>query len=134
MLGLKWDETDFLECLEVAPEIEEDETSHTYVVNKSNIRLTLQLWQREKMLELTLTNISDGNIITSYAILVRDGAIYKKENNAEFLLFKNSIVLPSRFSYLDLGGVTNIESSNIGYNIKLFVTPSIKIEYLRENT
>jgi len=134
MFGLQWDETDFIECLEVIPEIEADDTSHTFVINKSNIRLKLQLWQRESMIELTLYNVSDSNIITSYAILVRDAAIYQKVNDTESILFKNSIVLPSRFSYLDLGGVNNIESSNIGYNIKLSVNPSIKIEYLRENT
>ena len=134
MSRLSWDETDFLECLEVVPETEEYEISHTYSVEKSSIGLVVKVWQLESIIELELINQTNSSVISSYAILVRNGAEFIKSGNEEYLLFKNSLVLPSRFSYLDLGGAETLEESSVGYNIKLSVNPDICIEYLRENT
>lgn len=134
MSQLKWDKTDFIECLEVIPEVEDYDVSYTYNIVKSGIHLTLKVWHLESIIELSLKNAADENTITSFSILIRGEAEYIKSKETEFLLFRNSLVLPSRFSYLDLGGVNKLESSDIGYNIKLSVNPTVYIEYLRENT
>jgi hypothetical protein len=133
MPTLKWDETDFLECLEVAPEVEQHEVCHTYQVIRAGIGLKLQLWQYESILELTLTNEKDENVITSYAIMVKGEIKLKTFSGRDFLVLTNCLVLPNRFSYLDLGGIEKLEKCNIGYNISLRVNPSIHIEFLTEN-
>ncbi len=131
---LKWDEAEFIECLEVVPEIDEFEVCYTYNVLKSGIRLILQVWQLESMMNISLLNESNSNLITSYAIKVRGKIELRKNCGLEYLLLTNCLIIPSRFSYLELGGVDHLEQGDIGYNIQLSVNPDINIALLRENT
>ena len=131
MPNLKWDETDFLVCLETIPEIEEYEVSHSYKVTKSGITLSLKVWQHESIVEIALINNNDGNEITSFAIFINGTIQLKTIKEAEYLTFSDSIVIPSRFSYLDLGGIDNLETGQIGYDVYISIKPTIQVTFPR---
>lgn len=97
MPELKWDETDFLECLEVIPQIEEYGTEHYYEVKKNGLILAVSVWQYESVIALSLLQEAGRIPITSFALVVRDRVRYIHDKRGEYLEFNDCVVVSNRF-------------------------------------
>lgn len=51
MPQLKWDETEFIECLETLPTVEEHSVSHVFEIKKDGLILQLTVWQYESVVD-----------------------------------------------------------------------------------
>lgn len=132
MPQLKWDPTDFIECLEVVPINDSYDAELTYRVERNELVLTLTMWQHESVLKLNLAFASTGNTITEFCLVLPMPVEFVKEKDREFLLFKRSVVSPSRFYYHDIeGNPFDQLELKARVDVKLSVNPTIKIEYLR---
>lgn len=132
MPQLKWDPTDFIECLEVAPINDSYDAELIYRVERNELVLTLTMWQHESVLKLNLASASTGNTITAFCLVLPMPVEFVKEKGREFLLFKRSVVSPSRFYYHDIEGNPFAQAeSKARVDVRLSVKPEIKIEYMR---
>lgn len=132
MPQLKWDPTDFIECLEVVPINDSYDAELIYKVERNELVLTLTMWQHESVLKFNLASANTGNTITEFCLVLPMPVEFVKERGREFLLFKRSVVSPSRFYYHDIeGNPFDQLELKARVDVKLSVSPTIKIEYLR---
>lgn len=54
MPQLKWDETEFIECLEILPTVEDYSVSHVFEIKKDALILQLTVWQYESVVQLAV--------------------------------------------------------------------------------
>ncbi len=88
---LRWDETDFIECLEVLPEHCEDEAGLYVVFNviKAGIALELTVYPFEEDIRFRIFREGQSNSIFEYQILGCKLVEFRKENEGEYLYFEN---------------------------------------------
>lgn len=88
---LHWDETDFIECLEVLPEYCKDKAGVYVVFNilKAGIELELTVSPFEEDIRFRMFREGQSNSIFEYQILGCKVAEYRKENGQEYLYFEN---------------------------------------------
>jgi hypothetical protein len=131
MPQLKWDETEFIECLEVVPEVAEHQTRHIFTVTKDRLTLTLVIWQLESIIILALHQDGREIPITQFTLAVRGDARFHRQEGQEFLEFRDCAVCPGRFSYIHGPGDPS-ETSQFGYPVTVRVTvkPQIHIQFL----
>ena len=130
MPQLKWDETEFIECLEVVPEVAEHQTQHIFTVTKHRLILTLTLWQLESIVALALRREGSALPITQFALAVRGDARLQRHKDGDYLEFRDCVVCPGRFSYIhgpgDPGNVTHFGYSLV---VQVAVAPEIQIHF-----
>ncbi len=125
---LQWDPTDFIECLEVLPEVEEHETSYIYRINKNNKSLLLTVWPLESVIGITLyTGDFAEEIFTFYAVVTQP-AIYKKEKNSEYLILRQTAISPGPFYFNHLERDPFDPEFKAWIDIKIQVTPEIQVK------
>ena len=78
---LKWNQYEFIECLEVLPEIGEDETSHLFRVSKDGLRLELAVFQYEADVRIEIYKEGLESPIFHTQIISCPGARYLAEKN-----------------------------------------------------
>ena len=124
MPQLKWDETDFLACLEVPPRIDEYETGHHYSVCKDGLRLELSVFQFDSDMCITVYRDGVERPVIDFKIRDCSGTRYVNDSRGEFLEFAPSQVFGDRFQrdYL------------IPVGVRLSVKPSICIELFAQQT
>jgi len=132
MPQLKWDETEFLECLEVTPEIDEYEVQHMYEVEQHGLVLTATVWQYESVICLSLRQQAMNEPLVEFTLFVRDGIRYVKDKRGEYLEFQDCIVAPSRFSYIEIGDVFDKTKFDHGLTLQLATKPHLQIRPIRK--
>ena len=118
MPKFNWDVTDFISCLEVLPEVEEYEVSHSFVVEKHGMRLLLKVEQDAGDVYFNL--YQDGVELPVFSMKLREcqGARYINDKRGEYLEFAPSKCFGTRYDGYDV----------IPYGVRLYVKPSISIE------
>lgn len=125
MPQLEWNEADVVGFLEVLPEVEEYEVSHTFLFNSDAVILKLQFWQLESVIQISLLN-PDNSVLTEYALFIHGGVKWIK-GAEEYLLIKHCYLAPRRFSYmLDKALIKNNDQGRV-LNVKINIKPSINI-------
>jgi hypothetical protein len=133
MPNLSWDETDFVETLEVLPQTEEYGTKHLFVVERDELRLQIAVWQHESVVCLDLYRKGIESPIIGCAFYVRGDIRRVNEHGADYLELQNSLPVPSRFSYLDFKeDLRDPQSIRYGLTARVHVHPHIRIEFVRE--
>src|ERR1700733_8420108 len=117
MPHLKWDETDFLTCLEVPPTIDEFETYH-YSVSKDSLRLELSVFQFDSDICITVYRDGVKRPVIDFKITECSGTRYVNDSRGEFLEFAPSQVFGDRFQH----------DYVIPVGVRLSVKPSICVE------
>ena len=54
MPQLEWDETDFIRCLEVIPETDDNSAEYIYKIEQDALVLTVAVWQYESVVSVSL--------------------------------------------------------------------------------
>jgi hypothetical protein len=124
MPQLKWDEYDFVTCLEVLPRIDEYETGHHYCVSRDGLRLELSVFQFDSDICMTVYRDGVERPIIDFKIEDCSGTRYVNDLRGEYIEFAPSQVFGSRYQrdYL------------IPVGVRLSVKPSICIELFAERT
>jgi len=134
MPELKWNETDFIECLEVTPK-EEDDVSYFFKVIRNGLCLTLNLFQYDSVVYFDLYREGNDDPLFSFGLFVRGAIEYKKEKDREYLLFQNALPVPSSFTYYDYEeDIRSTEDLSYRLDLVLSVNPDIKINFERYRT
>lgn len=128
MPQVEWDETDIIGFLEVIPEVEEYEVSHSFLLKREGISISIQVWQLESVVEITLLN-DDGSILMQYALFIH-GEIEWVKGDDEHLLFKNCYFAPRRFSYMLDQALIKGNDQGRKLNVTLRIKPSINIKLI----
>ena len=102
MPELNWNEADFMECLEVVPEVGDYKVKHIYEVTKDGLVLVVIVRQFESVIQLSLRQREVDTLLTKFSLFMRESTRYIKAKRSEYLEFQNCIVLPSRFSYIKM--------------------------------
>jgi hypothetical protein len=86
---IEWDPVDLLTCFETEPEVNEDELSHRYVMERNGYRLELTLWQYDEDVHIKLFGPGQKLPLTEvwlhHCIAIR----YGRDGSVESLAFKN---------------------------------------------
>ena len=130
MKALEWNSAAVTTCLEVLPEISEDETCHAYRVEKRGLILELHIRQFKRVAELSLTRKIDGQEITRLLIFIRGGIYHHNDGNQEYLLATDCIVASGRFAYLDWEEPFNQNRFPLGHDVMLAVDPDIRFDLM----
>lgn len=131
MPELVWNAVDFMECLEVFPEVGEFEVEHVYIVPRKGLVLAVTVWRMESVVRLSIRESESSEPVIEFALFVRDAVHYIKDKRGEFLEFRDCIVAPSRFSYLEMGDMFDKAQFKKGLTIQLGIKPNIKIRHIR---
>lgn len=130
MPELNWNETDFMECLEVVPEIESYKVKHVYKVTKDGLALVVIVRQFESVVQLSLRQREVDTLLIEFSLFVRESTRYIKDKRSEYLEFQDCIVLPSRFSYQDVGNMFDKANFKHGLTVQLAIKPHIQIRHV----
>ena len=129
MPQLQWDELDFIECLDVIPEVEDYQVSHSFKVIQERLTLALKVWQYESVVHFALYDSETGRLVTEFALFVRGSVSHEKSQRAEYLMLRDCIVAPSRFYYINVGDVFNVDRWPFGLTVSIFIKPQISVRF-----
>lgn len=116
---LVWNEYEFIECLGVVPEIEEDATAHHFKISKDGLRLELSVFQYDGDVYLDLYREGIEASIFKMHLLDCAGARYVSDKNGlETLEFAPAKSFGRRYDGL----------SPLAYGVRVAVSPHILIE------
>ena len=114
---LVWNPTDFLQCLEVEPVVDDNEISHLYILERDGIRLTLTVFQYDGDVYITLDRAGANRPIFDMKLLRCAGARYVRDQRGEYLEFAPAKCFGKRYD----------GESPIPYGVRVAVRPSISI-------
>jgi hypothetical protein len=115
---LRWNETDFLACLEVEPTIDEYEGGYHYSVVKDGLQLLLSVFPASSDICITVNRDTVDRPIVNFTITGCSGTKYINDSLGEFLEFAPSQVFGDGFQ----------NEFAIPVAVRLSVKPSICIE------
>jgi hypothetical protein len=115
---LAWNETDFLECLEVEPTIDEYGEGYHYTVKKDGMRLLLSVFQYSSDVRISVFRDGIERAIISLSIRECSGTKRVKDARGDYLEFAPSNVFGERFD----------SDFVIPVGVRLTVQPTISIE------
>ena len=124
---LKWDATEFLECFEVEPEVEDHGVSHTYKVNRGGLDLMVTLWEIECFVQTSLYREGSDRAISTLAFSVRGSAQYVNDKRGSHIRFSDCVIGPSRFWYLEAGDLSDKSLHPHGVDVLVGVDPDILV-------
>ena len=119
MRVLVWNMHEFVECLGVLPETDEDYTFHTFKVRKDGLRLDLTVFEYAGGVYIDLYREGVGTPAFSARLTDCEAARYVSDKGGESLEFAPAGSLGSR-RYDGAFGVP--------FGIRVAVTPHIKVE------
>ncbi len=127
---LRWNEIDFLDYLEVEPNVLDEVVSHRYSVERMGLKLLLTLWQLESMVQVTLfRDNSPENRILSFAAGVRGSAKCIDDQRGRYLEFSDCIIVPSRSWYRHADNLFDRQRISASVTIEIAVNPDIRIDF-----
>ncbi len=128
MPELEWNEQDFIECLAVIPEVEDEyKVSHSYRVCRSGLCLSLIVRQIESMVQVSLSREGAEEPVMDFALAVRGPVRYRNEKWGEYLEFHDCLLVADRFSYLSTGDLFDRIQFPHGQILTIAVAPEIRI-------
>ena len=120
-MALVWNETDFLEYLQVEPEIGEYETEYRYEVPQPPLRLLLSVFHLAGDVYISVYCDSLEAAVIDVAIRDCPEARVVNDKRGNYIEFAAANVFGSRFD----------GESVIPYGVRLFVRPHIRLELFR---
>ena len=130
---LRWDETDFLDCLEVFPEIDEDfYLSYVYKVTKLGMVLTVVVWPLESLVSMSLRQQEMQASLIEVALCVRGSVRYIKDKRGDYLEFPDCVFLPNITSPQLVEDAFDRTISSCGATLQLAIKPHIQIRHARD--
>lgn len=132
MPSLKWNEDDFIECLEVLPEGDEYGAEKVFTVERAGLMLIMSVWPNESVVQLVLKRSEADVPLIEWVLYVRGKVEYKRYKNVEYLRFCQCLPTASRFSYRDYR-LNLFSEKDIPYDltVQLRVKPDIQIFFER---
>ena len=116
---LRCNQYEFIECLGVVPQVEEDETAHYFKVSKDGLRLEMSVFQYDGDVHLDLYREGFDPSIFKMRLLNCAGARYvSNRNGREVLEFAPAKSFGGRYDGL----------SPLAYGVRVGVNPHISIE------
>ncbi len=128
MPELQWDELDFMECLEVEPQIEEYEISYFYEVRRDDLILYPTVRPCESVIDISLYQSASETPLLDCALFVFGKVRHINDKRGEYLEFTDCIIAPRRFAYLETQ--TLRDAATPRWSVKLSIKPRIQIRYL----
>jgi hypothetical protein len=92
MRELKWNEYDFVECLGVLGNFDEDSVLYTFKVEKDDLILEIIICHYESFVQIFLSQKNSDAPFFKFSFLVRNEIRYVSERNSSFLEFSDCIV------------------------------------------
>ena len=132
MPELRWNATDFTECLQVIPEVEDFEVEHSYTVEKDGLALTITVWQHESVVCVSLRQAEITVPLAVFVLFVREAVQYINDKRGEYLEFRDCIIAPSRFSYPTMGDMFDKNKFTRGLTVQLAIKPNVQIRHIRD--
>jgi hypothetical protein len=123
-------ELDLLECLEAAPEIEENGVYYSYKVLQERISLLFTVWQFESVVQISLSDTISELPVTRFALFVRGGIHRRKFKNLELLVIQDCFVIPDRFYSIELDDILEKKVWPTGLTVELSIKPQIQIQFV----
>ena len=128
MPQMEWHEVDVLRCLEVLPEIEEYGTSYYYDVRQGDLALSVAIWPNESIVVVSLSQ-REAKIV-SWTLAVR-GAVHRVlDKEGERLEFRDCVVLPNWFGYVDEVNPFDATLFSHGLTMQLSIKPHLSITFV----
>jgi hypothetical protein len=116
---LIWNPYEFIECLAVVPEVDEDKTAHLFKVTKDGLRLELSIFQYDGDVQLDLYSVDIETPIFRMRLLDCAGARYVSgKNGREVLEFAPAKSFGRRYDGM----------SPPPFGVRVAVNPHIMIE------
>ncbi len=116
---LVWDQYEFIECLGVLPEVEEYETSHSFTIEKDDLRLEITIFQDAGDLYVDLyRNGIEASVFKARVTNCPGARRVKNINNPDYLEFAAAKVFGSRYD----------GESVIPMGVRIWIEPHIRIE------
>ena len=115
---LRWNENDFLECLEVAPVIDDCGTGYHYVVNKHGMRLMLSVYPYDGDIWISIFRDGIDRAVIALAMTDCSGTRRVLDSRGDCLEFAPSQVFGGRFQ----------RDFVIPVGVRLTVRPTIAVE------
>ena len=129
MPKLQWDDLDFLECLEVVPEVETDRIWYSYQVVKNGLDLQVKVWPMESVIQFALARESAKDPLFRFALFVRGRVRHINDKRGEYLEFEDCVVASNQFWYIEAGDVFNHGRFAKGVTVEIGIKPDIWIEF-----
>ena len=119
MARFVWDETDFIECLGVIPEVEDDGSAHHFVVRRDGLRLMLSVYQYQAEVWISLYREESKQPLFRVVLEDSPGArLVRNRNGQDYIEFAAAKVSGSRYD----------SESVIPIGIRLYVDPDFNIQ------
>ncbi|TAH35350.1 MAG: hypothetical protein EYC62_04850 [Alphaproteobacteria bacterium] len=124
---LRWDELEFLECLEASPVISEYEVCYAYKVRRDGSELDVSVWPLENVVEFSFCQA--GKMVFEFAFFMRGPIQLAKDENGEYLHFQDGVFAPSRFWYQQAGDLMDQTLFPTGIDLYLRIKPRIGFQF-----
>jgi hypothetical protein len=128
MPALKWDITDFIECLEVLPNTEESGQVH-FEVNRDGLALKVCVRPLDSIIDVALHRSGSEDPLIGLRLFVRGRVEFRKVKDAEYLWIHSADPVPGWFSRFDYYEESIKQSSVRAYTVVLRVNPDIRIGF-----
>ncbi|MET0753624.1 MAG: hypothetical protein ABWZ66_09630 [Pyrinomonadaceae bacterium] len=92
MRELKWNEYDFVECLGVLSEFDEDSLIYFFKFEKDGLILEIGVCAYQSFVEISLSQKSGDEHFLTTSFFVRDKIQYINEKNVSFLEFNDCVI------------------------------------------
>jgi hypothetical protein len=119
MTRFVWDETDFIECLSVIPEVEDVGSAYHFVVRRDGLRLVLSVYQLDAEVWISLYREESKQPLFRVVLEDSPGArLVRNRNGQDYIEFAAAKVFGRRYD-----GETVIPMG-----IRLYVDPDFNIQ------
>ena len=119
MPELIWNEYDFVEHLEVLPEVDDYKTRYHYLVTKHGLRLDLLVIPTSSEIRISIFQEGIERSILAFRMIDCSGIRYTNDKRGEYLEFAPSQVFGTRYE----------PHQTIPVGVRLSVKPSLSIEF-----
>ena len=121
---LQWDELDFLECLEVEPEIDKYGFGYIYRVSKDDLELIVDVQPLESYVRVEIRHSESKKSVLEVCLFVSGKVRYINDKRGEYLEFAGCLMVPQVHSGREV--IDNIPPDWI---VALSIKPHIQIRY-----
>lgn len=128
MPELQWDELDFMECLEVEPEIDRYGFGWVYKVSKDGLKLIVDVQPLESYIWIEIRHQESNKLITEFSLFVREKVRYVNDKRGEYLEFSGCLMVPRVFTRR--GSEVILDNIPSDWTVGLSIKPQIQIRYL----
>ena len=130
MPQLDWNPLEFLECLNVTPNFDEEyETFYQYILVQGDLRLVMTVFQYEQVVELFLEGVATGATVFRCALFVRGAVKFINDKRGKYLEFQNCAIGANRFWYQTAPNVLDTEIFPYGQTLQLEMEPEMRIVF-----